>query len=96
MSHNIKIVKFIKLIERIIKEQGGQCTYERNTESLSSNYFCSGKAVSISYSECLSVYLLIQHAMRMRRIISSSVVCVPLPYFSTYLINGTIFRKKVY
>ena len=34
------------------------------------------EAVSITYSECVSVALGIQHAMRMRRIILS---CVPSP-----------------
>jgi hypothetical protein len=31
----------------------------------------------------MSVALVIQHAKRMRRIILSSVACLPLPYFST-------------
>jgi hypothetical protein len=34
------------------------------------------------------------HAMRMRRIILSSVACLALSYFSFYLLNGTIFGKK--
>jgi len=50
---------------------------------------------SIKYSECVSVALFIQHAMHMRRITRtfSSVACMGLPYFSHYLINGTIFGK---
>ena len=38
--------------------------------------------MSIIYSECVSVALVIQHAKRMRRIILSSVICRALPYFS--------------
>ena len=33
------------------------------------NQCCSGKAKSITYSGCVFVALVIQHAMRMRRII---------------------------
>jgi len=44
-------------------------------------YFCSRKAISITYSECVAVVIL--HAMRMRGIILSSVACLPLPYFLT-------------
>ena len=36
-----------------------------------------------------------QHAMRMRRIISSSVAYLALPFFFPhYLINDTIFKNK--
>jgi len=44
----------------------------------------------VTYSERLFVILGIQHAMRMRRIILSSVACPAVLYISTYLINGTI------
>jgi hypothetical protein len=36
-----------------------------------------------TYSECVSVALVIQHAKRMRCIILSSVACLALSYFST-------------
>jgi len=44
---------------------------------------------------CVSVALVIQHAMRMHRIILSTVACLGLPYFRKYLINKTIFGKKL-
>jgi hypothetical protein len=40
----------------------------------SRNRSCRGKAVSVTYSERVSVALVTQHAKRMRRVILSSVV----------------------
>jgi hypothetical protein len=40
------------------------------------------KGICITYSECVSVALVIKHAKRMRRIILSSVACLTVQYFS--------------
>jgi hypothetical protein len=40
--------------------------YKRNIEARSRNHCCRGKAVNITYSERVSVALVIQHAKRMR------------------------------
>jgi hypothetical protein len=63
-------------------------------EARSCNHCWHGKAISITYSECVSVALVMQHAKFMHCIILPSVACPAVPYFSTYLIND-IFRKKV-
>ena len=55
---------------------------------------CRGKTITITYSECVSVALHIQHPMRMRCIMSYEA-CLPLSYFLHYLIKGTIFGKKL-
>jgi hypothetical protein len=64
-----------------------------NTEACSSNHCCHQKTISITFSECVSVALVIQHAKRMRHIVicglSSSTI------FLHYLINSTIFGKKL-
>jgi len=57
--------------------------YKRNIEVLSRNHCRRGEAISIVYSECVSVAFVIQDAMRMRSITLSSVVCLDLPYFPT-------------
>jgi len=40
---------------------------QRNTIARSRKHWCRGTAIRITYSECVSVALLTQHAKRMRR-----------------------------
>ena len=49
----------------------------------------------IIYSECVYVAIVIQHTMRMRTIILSSVTCLILPYFSTLFYKYIIFGKII-
>jgi hypothetical protein len=49
-------------------KQYRQCRYKRNIEVLSRNYLCRRKGISIKHSECMSVALVAEHAIRMRRI----------------------------
>jgi len=41
-----------------------EAVYKCNIEARSRNHFCSGKTITITYSECVSVALVIQHALR--------------------------------
>ena len=84
------------LFKRPILERDRKCTYKCNIQVRQGNQSCRGKAICITYSECVFVALVILHAKQKRRIILSSVGGMPLPYFSTLsLINGTISGKKL-
>jgi len=55
----------------------------RIIEARSHNSCCHGKSIDITYFECMSVALLTRIAMRICRIILSSVACPAVPHFST-------------
>ena len=61
----------------------------------SCKYCCSGKTLNITYSESEFVALGIQHTMRMRHIIFSSVACPALQNFSMLSHKRNDFRKNV-
>ena len=50
-------------------------------EALSGNYICREEAISMTYSECVSVASVSQHAKRIRRIIFETVTYLALSYF---------------
>ena len=68
---------------------------QHNIQARSYNHCCSGKARRIKYSECVSVALVIQHAMRIRRVILSSVARPFVPHISTFPQDpNDFFRDK--
>jgi hypothetical protein len=96
-----RTVLFISLLimselssDRMYKQER-QCTCKRNVEALSYKHCCSGKAISITYSECVSVALDIQHAKCMHRIILSSLSSLTVSYYSTLPYNRYDFWKTL-
>jgi hypothetical protein len=59
------------------------------------DYYCRGKAIGITYSECEFVVLVIKYAVRMRRIILSSVACLAVPNILTFHKHRDFRKKKV-
>jgi len=68
----------------LVLKKNRQWSYNvTNTEALSRNHCCRGKAIHIRYYECVSVVSSMKSAERMRRFILSSVVRLAVPYFFT-------------
>jgi len=67
--------------------------YKRNTQSRPRNHCCRGKAIIITYSECVFRSLSLQHPNGMRRIMLS-VSCLVLPFFSTLSHKRYDFLRK--
>jgi len=82
-------------LTRITHKQDEQCTCKCNIEARSRNHSSSGRAISTAHSECVSLAIIIQHAMRMHRIMSSTVSCPALQYFSTLSHKRQYSRKSV-
>jgi hypothetical protein len=94
-SATFMLIKLFLRAESSLGRLDRQCTYTCNTEALSRNHCCLGKAISIKYSECMSVALVIQDAKRMRHIILSSATCLVLRYFSALYHKRHDFWEKV-
>jgi hypothetical protein len=68
----------------------------RSIETRSRDHCRRRKAISITYSECVSVGLAIQHAMRMRRILFSSVASLALQCFPALSKKEQFSKKKLH
>ena len=59
------------------------------------NHRCRGKVISVTYSECVCVALVTQHAKLMRRFILSPVTSLAPPYFTDSSHKRHEFREKL-
>ena len=58
------------------------CKYKRNSEGRSCHQCCRAKAISITYSKCVSVTLITKHTKYIT-VSYCHVSCLALPHFST-------------
>jgi hypothetical protein len=83
-----------KLTESILMYNKTDNILQRNIKARSFNHCCSGKAILITYCECVFVALGIKYAMRISRIVQSSAVCLAVRHFSTFSHKRCDLRKK--
>jgi len=77
----------------VIYQRDGQCTYNVKLRRVRVTNVPVKKAVSIKYSEGVSVSLAIHHVKRMRRIVLSSAACPAIPHFAALPHKRHIFLK---
>jgi hypothetical protein len=90
------LVRITKMLSVINMKKKSQCTYsyKRNIEAHSRNNCCRGKAIRITYSDCVFVASVIQHAIA--HVQYSHLWPVRLNrIFSYYIIKGAIFEKNI-
>ena len=75
-----ELFRSIKNQTMIESPMSAQSTYKRNLEARYFNDCFRGKAISITYAECVSVALVILHAKGMRRFIICEL-CVSIIFF---------------
>jgi len=68
--------------------------YIKNIKVRSCNHFCSGTAINITYSVCVTAAFVIQPAKLMLQVLLSSVASLGLQQFSTLSHKRHDFRKK--
>jgi len=91
-SHTIKLGIFVHRLQnrnllRSLLDR--KCTYKRKRESRSRDHCCRGNALCSTYSECVSVTLVIENAKLMYRILFLSVACLAVPYFFFHITSRT-------
>ena len=78
----------------LVQNKTGNVRINVSLKRVSFTIFSRGKVLSITYSEGVFVAVVIQHVMRMRRIILSSVASQAISYLPTLFRKLHDFLKK--
>jgi hypothetical protein len=97
MVHHTPTTDCYPLLEytKLSGDQTGNLHTNFNIAGLSPYHCCCGKAINITYSQCVSVALIIQHAERMLPIVLLSAAYLAVQYFSTLSHKRHDFRENV-
>ena len=92
-----KVQNYVDAVQHFLLyiQQDRKCMHKRNICVHLRNHCSSGKVISITYSDCMSVALGIQHAKRMHRIIVSFLACVVSQSSSTLSHTRHDIRKQL-
>ena len=71
--------------------QDWPCPCKHNFEARSRNHYCRGKAKLVTYSQCVSVVLVLQCSMSMLCVVVICGLTWGNKVYPHYLINGMIF-----
>ena len=77
----------------IVTRQAMCCTVKRSIEARSRNHCCSGKGISITYSECVSVTVVIHYAVRVRHIVTCGLCGCTVFFPIIIIMNGRIWEN---
>jgi hypothetical protein len=78
----------------VSRQQYRHCTYKCNNGALPRNHCSHGKALNITYSDCVSVAFGIQDAVRIFRFILSYVACLVYRILPHHLSTATFSGRK--
>jgi len=84
-----------KFVTGISINRDRQRRYKRNIEARSRNHCCLGKAINMTYSECVSSLRYPACRAHAPCVLLSSVTCVFVPHFSTVCHQRHHYRIKV-
>ena len=83
-SRTTLVVKVFDASQRVTVDK--QCADEHDIQTRSRNHYCLIKPINITYSECVFVAFIIQHAQRVPRVVIYVVFGCTIYFFCTFCV----------